>query len=70
MGHTELRELEKIAGLGRTKPRPIVVICLAPPRTVQKERFQTYDALVLPMWEGFSPEPLQDVVTRLSVPGR
>lgn len=66
----KLRELEKIAGLGRTKPRPFVAICLAPPRTVQKERFQTHDALVLPMWEGFAPEPLESVVTQLNVASR
>jgi hypothetical protein len=65
----KLRELEKIAGLGRTKPRPLVAICLAPPRTVQKERFQTHDALVLPMWEGFVPEPLQGVIAQLNVSG-
>jgi TIR domain len=66
----KLRELEKIAGLGRVKPRPVVAICLAPPRTVQKERFRTHDALVLPMWDGFAPEPLQGVVAQLSVIGR
>jgi hypothetical protein len=63
----KLRELEKIAGLGRTKPRPVVAICLAPPKTVQKEHFQTHDAMVLPMWNGFAPEPLQGVVAKLNV---
>jgi hypothetical protein len=65
----KLRELEKIAGLGRTKPKPFVAICMAAPRTVQKERFQTHDALILPMWDGFVAEPLQAVVAQLNVTG-
>jgi hypothetical protein len=66
----KLRELEKSAGLGRVKARPVVAICLAPPRTLQKERFRTHEALVLPMWDGFAPEPLQGVVAQLNVIGR
>ena len=61
----KLREVQKSAGLGRAKARPDVVICLTAPRTPEKERFQTHEALVVPMWDGFSQEPLLPLVTRL-----
>jgi hypothetical protein len=61
----KLRELQKSRGYGRTKPMPAVAISLLPPRTTDKERFRTHEALVIPQWDGFSPEPLQPLISRL-----
>jgi hypothetical protein len=61
----KLRELQKSPGYGRSKPMPTVAISLVPPRTPDKERFRTHEALVIPQWDGFSPEPLQPFISRL-----
>jgi predicted CoA-binding protein len=61
----KLRELQKSPGYGRSKPLPTVAICLIPPRTSDKERFRTHEALVIPQWDGFSPEPLQPLIASL-----
>jgi len=61
----KLRELQKSPGYGRSKPIPTVAISLVPPRTSDKERFRTHEALMIPQWEGFSPEPLQPLISRL-----
>jgi hypothetical protein len=58
-------ELQKIPGYGRTKPAPVVAVCLLPPRTPDKERFRTHEAIVIPQWEGLSPQPWQQVIDRL-----
>jgi len=63
--HRKLRELRKNRGYGRTKPMSVVAISLVPPKTADKERFRTHEALVIPQWDGFSPEPLQPLVSRL-----
>lgn len=61
----KLRELQKIAGYGRTKPAPAIGIALIAPRTAEKERFRTHEAAVIPQFEGFSPEPFRQFVSRL-----
>jgi len=61
----KLRELQKSPGYGRSKPIPIVAISLVPPRTPDKERFRTHEAQVIPQWDGFSPEPLQPLISSL-----
>lgn len=61
----KLRELQKTPGYGRSKPIPIVAIVLVPPRTPSKERFRTHEALVIPQWDGFSPAPLQPLISSL-----
>lgn len=61
----KLRELQKSPGYGRTKPLPPTAISLIPPRTSDKERFRTHEATVIPQWEGFSPEPLQPLISSL-----
>lgn len=63
----KLRELQKAAGYGRTKPRPVVGICLVPPRTAEKERFRTHEAMVMPQWDGFAPGLLEPFVAQLRV---
>jgi hypothetical protein len=61
----KLRELQKSAGYGRTKPAPVVGITLIPPRTAEKERFRTHEAMVISQFDGFSSEPLRQFVSRL-----
>ncbi len=61
----KLRELQKSAGYGRTKTAPVVGVALIPPKTPEKERFRTHEALVMPQFEGFSPDALQPFMSRL-----
>ena len=58
-------ELQKIAGYGRTKPAPIVAVCLLAPKNPEKERFRTHEAVVVPQWDGLSPAPWQPIIARL-----
>jgi hypothetical protein len=59
----KLRELQKSAGYGRTKPVPIVAISLIPPAAPEKERFRTHEAMLIPQLNGFSVEPLQPFIS-------
>jgi hypothetical protein len=61
----KLREVQKSPGYGRTKPAPVVGISLAPPKTADKERFRTHEAMVIPQFDGFSPDPLRQFVSSL-----
>jgi hypothetical protein len=61
----KLRELQKSAGYGRTKPAPVIAIAKLPPQTAEKETFRTHEAMVLPQMDGFSPGPLLSFVDRL-----
>jgi len=54
----KLREIQKIAGYGRTHPMRAVAIALAAPASPQKQQFRTHEAMVIPQFDGFSPEPL------------
>ena len=58
-------ELKKIPGYGRTKPAPVVAVCLLPPKTPDKERFRTHEAIVIPQWDGLSPDPWLPIIARL-----
>ena len=58
-------ELKKIPGYGRTKPAPLVVVCLLPPKTPDKERFRSHDAIVISQWGGLLPEPWLPIIARL-----
>jgi hypothetical protein len=58
-------ELKKIPGYGRTKPAPVVAVCLLPPKTQDKERFRTHEATVIPQWDGLSPDPWLPIIARL-----
>jgi hypothetical protein len=62
----KLREVQKSPGYGRTKPVPVVGISLGPPKTPDKERFRTHEAMVIPHFEGFSPEALQQFISSLN----
>ena len=61
----KLREIQKAPGYGRTKPAPVVGIVVAPPRSQEKERFRTHEAMVVPQFEGLSPDALQQFITSL-----
>jgi hypothetical protein len=61
----KLRELQKSAGYGRSKPTPPAGILLVAPKTPDKERFRTHEALVISQLDGFSPEPLRPFISRL-----
>jgi hypothetical protein len=61
----KLREVQKAPGYGRTKPAPVVGIVMAPPRTPEKERFRTHEAMVLPQFEGLSADALQQFIASL-----
>jgi hypothetical protein len=58
----KIREIQKAPGYGRTKPAPVVGIVVAPPRTPEKERFRTHDAMVLPQFEGLCADALQEFI--------
>jgi len=66
----KLREIQKSAGYGRTKPAPVVGILLIAPKTPEKERFRTHEALVIPQWDGFSPDLLQPFVSGVKQGGQ
>lgn len=66
----KLREIQKSAGYGRTKPAPAAGIVLIAPKTPEKERFRTHEALVIQQWDGFSPDPLQPFVLRVKQGGQ
>jgi hypothetical protein len=61
----KLREIQKSRGYGRTKPQPLVAICLVGPRTPDKEQFRTHEASVIAAWDGFSLQALGPFVARL-----
>jgi hypothetical protein len=61
----KFRELQKIAGYGRTKPAAVVAVCTLPPKTPEKERFRTHEGIVVQQCEGLSPTAWQPIVARL-----
>lgn len=61
----KLREIQKSPGYGRTKPLPVVGIALIAPRTPEKERFRTHEAIVIPQWDGPESNALQELVKRV-----
>jgi hypothetical protein len=65
----KLRELQKAPGFGRTKPRPVVGVCLIGARTAEKERFRSHEAIVVSQWDGVSLPALQPLLTRLKAGG-
>jgi len=58
----KLREVQKSAGLGRSKAMRAKGIWIAPPVTPQKTRLRTRDALVMTAAERFAPDPLQPFI--------
>ena len=65
----KLREVQKIAGYGRTRPMRAVGICVAPPMSPAKAQFRTREAMILGQPDGFAPDPLRPFVERLKDAG-
>jgi hypothetical protein len=61
----KIREVQKSPGLGRTKPKPTIFIALVPPKTAEKESFQTREATVFRQMDGFSADSLAPFIARL-----
>jgi hypothetical protein len=61
----KLSELQKIAGYGRTKSAPTVVVCVLSPKTEDTERFRTHEAIVVLQYDGLSSDPWLPIITRL-----
>jgi TIR domain len=59
------RELQKIAGYGRTQPMLARGIYIGGPPTEAKERVRDHDAVIIKSYGGFSPDDLQPFVARL-----
>ena len=64
----KLREIQKSAGYGRTKPMGTVGIWLAPPRTPEKETFRTHEAMVIPQMDAVAADSLMGFISRLGAP--
>lgn len=56
---TKLRDLQKMAGYGRTKPVLASAIYVSGPETPAKQRFRTHEASVIKHFGTFSPESLK-----------
>lgn len=63
----KMRELQKIAGYGRTQPLLAKAIYISGPRTARKDQFKTHEALVVRNYEAFSPEPLQPLLAKIRI---
>ena len=63
---SKLRELQKIAGYGRTKPMLAKAIYVAPPDAPEKQRLRTHDALVIRADAAFTPSLLEPFVDQLT----
>lgn len=59
------RELQKVAGYGRTEPLAAKAIYITGPPSDSKERVRDHDALVIRNYEAFSPERLQPFLERV-----
>lgn len=62
---SKLRELQKIAGYGRTKPILGKAVYVASPDTPEKRRFRTHDAIVINQGESLTPAALEPFLSRL-----
>ncbi|HKO96447.1 MAG TPA: toll/interleukin-1 receptor domain-containing protein [Pyrinomonadaceae bacterium] len=62
---TKLRDLQKIAGYGRTKPMLAKGIYVGGPETTSKLRYRTHEALVMRNFEQFSADTLQPFIEQI-----
>jgi hypothetical protein len=65
----KLREVQKIAGYGRTDPMRGIAVCVAPPNAPGKAQFRTHEAMVIQQSQGFAPEALEPFLSRLRTTG-
>jgi len=63
---TKLRDLQKIAGYGRTKPMLAQAIYTGPPETPAKQRYRTREALLLRNFGEFAPDSLQPFIEEIN----
>jgi hypothetical protein len=59
------RELQKVAGYGRTRPLLAKAIYITGPPTPAKEHVRDHEALVIRSFDGFSPDALAPFVERV-----
>jgi TIR domain len=62
---TKLRDLQKIAGYGRTKPMLAKGIYVGGPETESKVRYRTHEALVMRNFGSFSADTLQPFIEKI-----
>ena len=63
---SKLRELQKIAGYGRTKPMLAKAVYLAPPATPEKARFRTLEAMTIAGGDGPDAAALDPFLAKLA----
>ena len=61
----KMRDLQKIAGYGRSKPMLTKAIYISAPHSIQKERFRTHDALVIKNFGEFSTDSLKPFLDQI-----
>ncbi len=61
----KLRDLQKIAGYGRTKPMLAKAIYIATPDSAHKQRFRLHEATLIRNYEPFAPTTLDPFLTQL-----
>ncbi|HEX8652464.1 MAG TPA: DUF4062 domain-containing protein [Pyrinomonadaceae bacterium] len=61
----KLRELQKTAGYGRTRPMAARAIYIGSPPTERKNQFKTHEAMVIRNYESFSPELLKPFIAKI-----
>ncbi|MFP5285726.1 MAG: hypothetical protein ACLGI9_08310, partial [Thermoanaerobaculia bacterium] len=66
----KLRELQKCAAYGRSRPLRAKAVYVAPPDTLQKRRFRTHEAAVIQQLQGFSPDPIEQFLSPFQPAGR
>ena len=63
---TKLRDLQKIAGYGRTQPMLAQAIYTGPPETPAKQRYRTREALLLRNFSDFTPDAIQPFIDEIN----
>jgi hypothetical protein len=63
---SKLRDLQKIAGYGRTKPMSAKCIYIGPNETEHKRDFRTHDAVVIKNFDNFSPASLTPLLAQFA----
>lgn len=63
---TKLRDLQKIAGYGRTKPMLAQAVYTGPPETPAKQRYRTREALLLRNLAAFTPDSLKPFIDEIN----
>lgn len=63
---SKLRDLQKIAGYGRTKPMLAKCVYVGPNETPDKQGFRTHDAVVIKNYDAFSPASLAPFLDQFS----